>query len=270
MDSVVLQSVTKTFRHRPALFNWIGRETNGETRALENISLRLSAGEVLVLVGPNGSGKTTLLKLISTVLLPDRGHVYVQGVDTKQSSTKARQSVGYAVAAERSFFPRLTAQENLDFFAALDNVPRHLRGERIEAQLERVGLENAASTLVMRFSSGMYQRLGIARALLKNPSILLLDEPTRSLDPAAMESFWTFVCELPEARVAVAIASHNFREAAAVGTSIMMLKQGRMAGSKALHRTSAQELREFYFDATRDFSGIEASRSEDEALPACG
>ena len=167
MDAALLESVSKVFRHRPALFNWIGREQTGETHALNGISLRVPTGKVLVLLGPNGSGKTTVLKLIATVLLPDSGRVVVEGSDTRDEPGRVRQHVGFAVAAERSFFPRLSARENLDFFATLDNVPRGRRPREIEHVLHSVGLTEHADKLVMKFSSGMYQRLGLARALIK-------------------------------------------------------------------------------------------------------
>ena len=179
MDSIVLESVSKIFRHRPVFFNWMGKERRGETRALNDISLRVASGRVLVLLGPNGSGKTTTLKLASTMLLPDVGRVLVEGTDTRTRPNQVRKQVGFAIANERSFFPRLSARENLEFFAALDDVPRSSRAAWIQAILERTGLMDAADTLVMKFSSGMYQRLGIARALLKRPQILLLDEATR-------------------------------------------------------------------------------------------
>src|SRR5947209_18774506 len=132
MDSVVLDSVTKQFRHRPALFNWLSRERSGETLALVDVSLRVRRGKVLVLLGPNGSGKTTTLKLISTMLLPDSGRVLIQQFDTRMDSKSVRQRVGFAVATERSFFPRLSARENLDFFAALDDIPRKARARRVD------------------------------------------------------------------------------------------------------------------------------------------
>src|SRR6266478_5186846 len=114
MDSIALESVSKVFRHRPALFNWMGRERSGETRALQDVSLSVPQGKVLVLLGPNGSGKTTTLKLVSTMLLPDGGRVLVEGGDTSQHPEQVRRHVGFAVAGERSFFPRLSARENLD------------------------------------------------------------------------------------------------------------------------------------------------------------
>src|ERR1700745_2273137 len=149
MPAVILESVSKIFRHRPALFNWLGRERTGETLALDRISVEVPSGSVLVLLGPNGSGKTTTLKLISTMLLPDSGRVLVQGSDTLTKADAVRERVGFAVATERSFFPRLSARENLDFFAALDDVPRKVRPARIEAILAETGLLDAADTLVM-------------------------------------------------------------------------------------------------------------------------
>ena len=250
MNPVAFESVSKVFRHRPALFNWTGEERAGETRALEDISLTVKAGEVLVLLGPNGSGKTTMLKLVSTMLLPDRGRVLVEGADSQRDSQVARRHVGFAVAAERSFFPRLSARENLDFFAALDNVPRKSRSRRVDTMLERVGLADAGDTLVMKFSSGMYQRLGIARALIKEPSVILLDEPTRSLDPAAAGHFWNLVRELPAHGATVLLATHTFAEAVAVGDNVAVLLGGQLAGYKKVAGTNVEELRMFYFQTT--------------------
>ena len=193
MDRVVFESVRKVFRHRPALFNWLGRERGGETIALKDVSFAAAGAEVLALLGPNGSGKTTALKLISTMLLPDAGSVRVGGLDARRDAGAVRRQVGIAVAAERSFFPRLSARENLEFFAALDEVSRSERAQRIKEVLRDTGLEEHADTLVMKFSSGMYQRLGIARALVKRPSVLLLDEPTRSLDAATTAHFWATI-----------------------------------------------------------------------------
>src|SRR5690242_4287282 len=191
MGIVEIEAVTKRFRHRPALLNWIGKERAGETLALDGVSLSIEQGTVLALLGPNGSGKTTTLKLISTMLLPDSGTVRVHGFDSRAHSADLRKHVGFAVASERSFFPRLSARENLSFFAALDEVDRKCRVQRVDEMLSSTGLSDAADTLVMKFSSGMYQRLGIARALLKDPSVILLDEPTRSLDPASAAHFWS-------------------------------------------------------------------------------
>ncbi|HVO61914.1 MAG TPA: ABC transporter ATP-binding protein [Terriglobales bacterium] len=248
--AVAFHSVTKVFRNRPSLYNWIGRERGGETVALDSVSISARKGEVLVLLGPNGSGKTTFLKLISTMLLPDRGAVLVQGIDTREEPERARADVGFAVATERSFYPRLTARENLEFFASLENVPRSARARKIGEVLERTGLGDAADTLVMKFSSGMHQRLGISRALLKDPSILLLDEPTRSLDPGVACELWEWLRTTAREGRTIVVASHNFNEAVALGGRIAVLHRGILLRHEFLESEStAENVRAFYFNA---------------------
>lgn len=251
MQTVVLENVTKVFRHRPALFNFFGCERSGETRALDNVSVCASEGEVLALLGPNGSGKTTLLKLISTMLLPDSGSVFVAGVDTLCDPEFARRQVGIAVASERSFFPRLTARENLDFFATLDDVERGLRRSTIAGALRSVELEESADTLVMKFSSGMYQRLAIARALLKQPRVLLLDEPSRSLDPGAAARLWELVRQIASTGATMLIATHNFTEAVSVADTVSVLCCGKVSATSPVRDDAdVEDLRSWYFRAT--------------------
>ena len=251
MDQVVFESVRKVFRHRPALFNWLGRERSGETLALNDVSYSVSGAEVVVLLGPNGSGKTTALKLISTMLLPDAGSVRVGGFDARRDAGEVRRQVGIAVATERSFFPRLSARENLDFFAALDEVPRSGRAGRIGEVLRDTGLEEQTDTLVMKFSTGMYQRLAIARALVKRPSVLLLDEPTRSLDAANGAHFWSTIRALAGQQTTVLLATHNFAEAAAVGDRLLLLHRGELLADRLVNdNESAEALRAFYFRMT--------------------
>jgi ABC-2 type transport system ATP-binding protein len=251
MDQIVFESVRKTFRHRPALFNWLGRERRGETIALKDVSFSAAHNEVLVLLGPNGSGKTTTLKLISTMLLPDAGSVRVGGFDTGRDAGEVRRQVGIAVATERSFFPRLSARENLEFFAVLDEVSRGERAQRIQDILRDTGLEEQADTLVMKFSSGMYQRLGIARALVKRPCVLLLDEPTRSLDAATTAHFWATIRAFARQQTTILLATHNFAEAVAVGDRLLLLHRGEALADRSLDDgESAEALRSFYFRMT--------------------
>lgn len=260
MDRIVFESVRKIFRHRPALFNWLGKERGGETIALKDVSFSASRAEVLVLLGPNGSGKTTILKLISTMLLPDAGSVRVDGFDTQRDASEVRRQVGIAVASERSFFPRLSARENLEFFASLDEVSRSERAQRIEKVLGDTGLEEQANTLVMKFSSGMYQRLGIARSLVKRPGVLLLDEPTRSLDAATTAHFWATIRALAQQQTTVLLATHNFAEAVAIANRLLLMHRGELLIDRRVgDNESADALRSFYFRMTGEI---------DEALDA--
>jgi ABC-type multidrug transport system ATPase subunit len=266
MDRIVFESVRKIFRHRPALFNWLGEERAGETVALGDVSFAAAPSEVVALLGPNGSGKTTALKLISTMLLADSGSVIVGGFDARTNAREVRRQVGIAVATERSFFPRLSARENLNFFAALDEVPRTERKQRIADVLRDTGLDEPADILVMKFSSGMYQRLGIARALVKRPSVLLLDEPTRSLDAATTAHFWTTIRTLAARETTILLATHNFSEAVAVADRLLLLHRGKLLADRRIEdEESAEQLRAFYFCNTGEIDeaagGIQTGRS---------
>src|SRR5215470_7853951 len=140
MNAVALQSVSKVFRQRASF----ARSIKEEVHALRKVSFELGRGEVLGLLGPNGSGKSTTLKLVSTLLLPDSGCLTVAGFDTRSSGQFVRKRVGFALASERSFFPRLTARENLEFFAALEDTPRNECRARAEYTLFEVGLTESA------------------------------------------------------------------------------------------------------------------------------
>ena len=247
-SAVELLSVTKVFCHRPVLFNWLGRERRGTTCALQEVSFRARPGSVLALLGPNGSGKTTILKLISTILLPNQGRVLVGGYDAERDGNAVRRRVGFAVANERSFFHRLTARENLAFFAALEEIPRGQRAQRVDELLAATGLQDSGDTLVMKFSTGMYQKLGVARALLKRPAVLLLDEPSRSLDPGATTRFWSLVRQAAADGSCVLMATHNFEEAAEVAEDVMIMNSGHCVAQQRLGPGySVADLRRTYF-----------------------
>ena len=262
MDAVVFEAVTKIFGGSRRFFPWRRQDSQNPTTALRDITLSVPSGKTLALLGPNGSGKTTLLKLVSTMLLPDSGRVLVRGADTRRDSQRVRRSMGIAVANERSFFPRLTARENLQFFATLEDVSRHTRMERVLRVLDTVALADSADVQVMKFSSGMYQRLGIARALLKQPSVLLLDEPTRSLDPNAAPQFCRLVRDLADVGCAVLMATHNFDEAFAVADIIAVLRSGELADLWDVARVhGVEDLRARYFRTTGEYDLVSELRA---------
>lgn len=247
MDGIVFESVHKIFRRGGF---WPFRNRTPETHALKRISLEIVPGEVLGLLGPNGSGKSTTLKLISTVLLPDRGRVSVNGFDTRKQGQEVRKRVGFVLASERSFFPRLTVRENLEFFAALEDVPPRDIPNRIAGVLTEVDLTQAAHKQAMKLSSGMYQRLAIARALIKRPSVLLLDEPTRSLDAAATRDMWRLIKQLSGQGISAVLATHNFEEATAVCDRVALLYNGELIEEQQLGNLMPEELRSLYLAMT--------------------
>jgi ABC-2 type transport system ATP-binding protein len=246
MNTVALESVSKIFQQR-AFFS---RTVKEETHALKDVSLELAPGEVLGLLGPNGSGKSTTLKLVSTVLLPDCGRVTIEGFDTCLHGPAVRKRVGFALASERSFFPRLTARENLEFFAALEDVPRRDCSVRIESALNHVGLGDAAEKQAMKLSSGIHQRLGISRALLKKPSVLLLDEPSRSLDLASAAQLWELIRDLATSGMSILMATHNFAEAAEVCDRVAILQKGSVIALSRIRNQSERQLRDSYLRLT--------------------
>jgi ABC-2 type transport system ATP-binding protein len=247
-SAVALESVSKTFRQRALFTRWVSEEVH----ALRNVSFELGAGEILGLLGPNGSGKSTTLKLVSTLLLPDSGRVTVAGFETRACGQQVRRRVGFALASERSFFPRLTARENLEFFAALEDISRYECCSRTEHALVEVGLADVAGKQVMKFSSGMHQRLAIARALLKGPQVLLLDEPSRSLDVAAAARLWDLIQELSRRGISVLLATHNFAEAAEVCDRVAILQKGALMEVLPTANQNERQLRDCYLDITRE------------------
>ena len=198
-------------------------------RALRGVDLEVHEGEILGLLGPNGAGKTTLLKILSCLVLPDHGRALVGGEDTANES-RVKPKIGLVQSDERSFYWRLSGRENLRFFACLYDVPRRRREARIDELLARVDLTEAAGQRFSDYSSGMKQRLAIARALLHDPPILFMDEPTKSLDPAAAKSFRTFVKDELQERggKTILLATHNLHEAEDLCDRVAILAKGRI------------------------------------------
>ena len=163
--------------------------------ALKSVDLEVKKGDRIALLGPNGAGKTTLLKLIGGLLLPTQGEMVVNGYDTLRHNSAARKSVGFVMNEERSFFWRLNARQNLEFFAALDNLSGKTMEERVRKLIHFVGLDSHIDKTVDTYSSGMKQRLALARGLIAEPEVLILDEPTRALDPVACEDLNDLILE---------------------------------------------------------------------------
>jgi len=185
----------------------LGRDF-GAKRVIHKLDLEVSAGERVALVGPNGSGKSTLLRCIAGTVTPTRGSVRVDGLSP--TSSRARRSIGFSLSQERSFYLRLSGYANLLFFARVRGYSTRDANKTIECLSEELELDAILSTRADRCSSGMIQQLGFARALLGTPRILLLDEPTRSLDQDAVARLWRAIDRRPEC--AVVIISHNYED----------------------------------------------------------
>jgi ABC-2 type transport system ATP-binding protein len=201
--------------------------------AIADVSLEVHAGEFVGLLGPNGAGKTTLLKILATLVTPDRGSVMIGGHDVVADPASVRRVIAPVLANERSLYWRLSARENLELFGALLRLEPRETPARVAEALDVVGLADTGRKMVGQFSAGMMQRLLIARALLGHPRVLLLDEPTRSLDPSTAHTFRAFLREELAARrgCAVLVATHRTEEAFDLCDRVVVLNRGRVAAS---------------------------------------
>lgn len=198
---------------------------------LDRLTLEIAPGEIVALLGPNGAGKTTTVKIASTLLLPDEGSVKVCGVDALANPRKACARTSLLLGGERGFYQRVSARENLLFFAALEGVSSADAPGRVEGALDAVGLAGRAHDKVETFSRGMRQRLHIARALLPRPGLILLDEPTSGLDPESAASVRGLVRDLRSEGVGILLTTHSMAEAEELSDRITILERGRTVAS---------------------------------------
>ncbi len=197
--------------------------------AVEDVTFQVRRGELVGLLGPNGAGKTTLLRVLATLLVPSAGTACVWGYDVVAQGAQVRRHVGVVLGGERAVYGRLTGRENLEYAAALHGVPGPLARRRIASVLELVDLASRADDLVERYSTGMRLRLALARALVHDPPVLLLDEPTAGLDPAGARVVRELIARLcRDQGKTVVLATHQMDEADRLCDRVGILDRGRM------------------------------------------
>ena len=198
---------------------------------LHGISLHVKRGELFGLLGPNGAGKTTLLKMLCTLTTPDAGSITIDGIDATKNPIEVKRRIGLCSSEERSFYFRLTARQNLEFFGALAGLTGETLTRRIVEVVKLVDLEEALDKKFSGFSSGMRQRLTMARAMLADPPILYLDEPTRAVDPVHAEDLRRLIREeLVDRRgKTVVLATNLLDEAWALCDRIAIMRRGTIA-----------------------------------------
>ena len=202
-----------------------GRRT---TTALTDLSFAIAPGETVAVMGENGAGKTTLLRLLAGLTPPSRGQLTVAGCDAAREGAALRRQVGLVIADERSFSLRLSARENLAFFAALHHQRRPRALARADELLARLGLGPLGDRPYYQLSSGQKQRLAFARGLVGSPRLLLLDEPSRGLDRAGRAMVRELLIEARGQGTTCVLSTHDLAEATALADRLLVLGQGRL------------------------------------------
>lgn len=200
--------------------------------AVRQVSLTLSAGEVLAFLGPNGAGKTTTIKMIAGLVRPDGGQVSILGHNPHRQS-RALRAVGAVLEGNRNLYWRLTPAENLEYFGVLRQVPRRLAQKRGAELLARFGLQEKRHTPVQKLSRGMQQKVAIAVSLIHSPQLLLLDEPTLGLDVAAGETVKALVRQIAAEGCAILLTTHQLDVAEELSDRVAIIREGRIIAEQS-------------------------------------
>lgn len=219
----------------------------GQLPVLKSVSFSIDKGEFVVLLGPNGSGKSTLLRLMSGLSRPTQGLIRIGGWVMPQEASAVRAQIGL-VSHKSLLCPHLSARENLDFFARLYGIGRTERQRRIQDSLDQLGLHRRADSLVRTFSRGMAQRLGIARALLHQPPILLFDEPYSGLDQQASDRL-DGLLQAQRDRTII-ISAHQLRPPPDWAERALILSRGQIAFDGSIQGIDSQQMTAIYTQAT--------------------
>ena len=241
-ESLRIEQLEKFFP--PALPGWralLHPFAQPTVPALRGISFTMTPGEIVALVGPNGAGKSTLLRILTTLLLPTRGRASVGGADVAREPARVRQQIGFHSGSDASFYARLSARENLRLFASLNNIGRAEADRRIAQLADLLSLGDIMERQVRTLSTGTVHRLGLARALLHRPAVLVLDEPTRSLDPLAAAEFRRFLRDqvVRQQGTTLLFASHTLAEVEQLAGRVALLHAGRLLAYDTPERVRA-------------------------------
>jgi len=199
----------------------------GDVRAVDNLTLSISEAEVFGLLGPNGSGKTTTINCITGILKPSSGTIRVGGFEVRTQGREARQIMGVS-PQETAVYQYLTGKENVEFFGKLYSVSKAVLGPRVDYVLEKVGLTEESGRRVSKYSGGMKRRVSIAMALVTDPKIVLLDEPTVGMDPQARRSIWDFILELRDKGKTIVLTTHYMEEADELCDEVGIIDHGKL------------------------------------------
>ena len=224
MNTIEVNHLKRIFRATIGVF----KRSIKEVVAVEDVSFAVASGELFGLLGPNGAGKTTIVKMLTTLLIPTAGTAAVAGMDVVKQATEVRKCIGFIFGGERGLYWRLSAEDNLRYFASLYAVDPDVSKKRIPYLLELVGLKGRGNEKVEGYSRGMKQRLHVARTLLHDPDILFLDEPTIGLDPVGARDFRQVILDLQSQKKTILLTTHYMFEADLLCDRIAVINQGHV------------------------------------------
>lgn len=225
MDPVEVRALSKTFTTKEgSLF----RKTQKSVIALDDVNFSVKKGEIFGLLGPNGAGKTTTIKTVCTLIQPTSGEVYVNGHNVVKDAQRARQDLGVMLTGDRTLYWKLSGRENLEYFAALYHMDGSAAKRRIENLLKLVGLDERQNTLVENYSTGMRIRLSFAKAILHEAPVILLDEPTMSLDPQSARLIREIIQDLRKTGHSILLTTHYMEEADQLSDRVAVIDHGKI------------------------------------------
>jgi heme exporter protein A len=219
----------------------------GSFYALRDISLEINPGEFWIIVGPNGAGKTTLLKIIATLSHPSQGKILINGTISDQDRLKIRKQIGF-IGHQSFLYDNLTAEENLKFYARMYQLADTKR--RINEILKQVGLGARKDDFVRNFSRGMQQRLSIARALLTDPKIVLLDEPFSGLDQSAIDNFVELFTSLVSPERIIIMTTHNLQLGLQLSSHFAIISKGKIVQQASTNGLDIHQFKKLYLELT--------------------
>jgi len=223
--AIVAEHLNKIFQVTKGTF----RRSKTQVVAVKDVSFEVDYGELFGLLGPNGAGKTTTIKLLTTMLIPTSGDATVLGHNIKKDVTKIRQRIGIVLGGERGLYTRVSAVDNLRYFADLYGVPKNVRDKRIRELLEFMGLWERAHDRVETYSKGMKQRLHLARGLINDPELIFLDEPTIGLDPEIARDTRKMIEDLVKKGKTILLTTHYMFEADELCKRVAVIRNGEIA-----------------------------------------
>ncbi len=208
-------------------------EGRGAVRAVDGVSLHCASGEILGLLGANGAGKTTTLRMLSTVLAPTGGRAWVMGHEVREAPERVRESLGFH-SASTALYPKITPRETLRFFARVNRFPKDRTEERVEFLIDKFGLSDFADARVEKLSSGMKQKVSVARTVAHDPPVLIFDEPTVALDVLNAISLREIIGRLRDDGKAILFSTHVMSEAEQLCDRIAIIHQGEILATGTL------------------------------------